>query len=444
MQKDKNSTNLINNSWDEIADTPIGEGKKIGLQINNNNNNKNNNNKNNLIQGVQNNSEQNVEIKYCDKFDEMNIKENLLRGIFGYGFEVPSKIQQACIPLIVAGHDVIAQSQAGTGKTGAFACGILQILKENENYPQVIIMSPTRELSTQIESVVTDLGKYMKVKTVLCIGGINVDNNIKDVRRAHIIIGTPGRIYDLIERKAIDTGKIIILILDEADVLLSKEFLGQTKDIITKLDEKAQVCAFSATLPQEILMMTNKFMNKPVNILVCKEKLTLDLIVQYYVDVSEDRYKLEALDDMYKGLSIGQCIIYVNYKEKAKWLQEKLTDLGHAVEAIHSDLTPLERTTIMKQFRSGNYRVLISTDLLARGIDVQQVGYVINYDMPSDPNCYLHRIGRSGRYGKKGVAINFVTKRDKYLLRNIQNTFKITINAMPEPQYLNEYLAEKI
>lgn len=389
---------------------------------------------------TQNNS---VTIKYYDKFDDMNLKENLLRGIFAYGFEIPSKIQQCCIPIIASRNDLIAQSQAGTGKTGAFTTGILQVINENELYPQAIVISPTRELSSQIESVCMDLGKYMKIKTALCVGGSNVDANIQSAKNSHVIIGTPGRIYDLLDRKSIDAKKISILVMDEADVLLSREFLLQSKNIIGKLDQKAQICIFSATLPHEVVSLTKNFMNKPVNILVQKEKLSLDQIIQYYIDVGEDRYKLEVLDDMYKGLSIGQCIIYVNFKDKAKWLQEKLTELGHAVEAIHSDLTALERTTIMKQFRAGNYRVLIGTDLIARGIDVQQVGYVINYDIPTDADCYLHRIGRSGRYGKKGVAINFATKKDKYLLKLLRDRFNVDISPMPEPQYLNDYLAER-
>ena len=423
MQKEKISNS---NQWEDLVSDREDAGKKIGKPE------------------PQKDQPSTMEaVKYCETFEAMNLKENLFRGICGYGFEIPAKIQQCCIPIIVAGHDVIAQSQAGTGKTGAFACGVLQLINENESYPQAIIMSPTRELSTQIESVVLDLGRFMKIKTVLCVGGTSVDGNIKDAKNSHIVIGTPGRIFDLIERRAFDSKKIKILILDEADVLLSKEFLNQSKNIIVKLDEKAQICAFSATLPVEVITMTNKFMNNPVNILVQTEKLSLDLIVQYYIDVNEDKYKLEALDDIYKGLSIGQCIIYVNFKDKAKWLHEKLNELGHAVESIHGDLTPLERTTIMKQFRSGNCRVLVSTDLLARGIDVQQVGYVINYDLPNEIDNYLHRIGRSGRYGKKGVAINFTTRRDKYILRSLCDKFKVKIEPMPEPQYLNDYLAEK-
>lgn len=382
------------------------------------------------------------EIKLTQTFEEMNLKENLLRGLYGYGFEKPSKIQQMGVPIILSRRDMIAQSQAGTGKTGAFTCGLLQMIDETQHYPQAMVMAPTRELSTQIDAVISDLGKYMKVKTALCVGGGSVETNIKEAGTAHVVIGTPGRLYDLMERRAFNVKKIVVFVLDEADVLLSKEFIGQTRNIITRLDEKAQLLAFSATLPSEVVAITNKFMNKPANILIRSEKLSLDLIAQYYIDVGQDRYKLETLEDLYGKFSIGQCIIYVNYKDKSIWLKEKLTELGHAVEAIHGSLTPVERTDIMKKFRSGTYRVLISTDLLARGIDVQQVGYVINYDLPFETDQYLHRIGRSGRYGKKGVAINFVTKRDMNLLRTIMSKFKVTIDDMPDPKYLNEYLSE--
>ncbi|AYV83524.1 MAG: translation initiation factor 4A-III [Hyperionvirus sp.] len=383
------------------------------------------------------------EVPCFETFVAMNLKENLLRGIYGYGFEIPSKIQQRCIPIMSKKKDLIAQSQAGTGKTGAFTCGILQVINENENYPQSIIMAPTHELSSQINSVITDIGKYMKVRTALCIGGNSVEANIKDARGSHIIIGTPGRINDLIQRGAINVKRIVVFVLDEADVLLSHEFIHQTRNIIEKLPEQSQMCIFSATLSHETIMVTNKFMNKPVNILVQQDKLSLDSIIQYYIDVGQDKFKLDVLEDIYSKFSIGQCIIYVNHKDKAVWLKEKLNELGHAVEAIHGSLTPVERTMVMKQFRSGNYRVLISTDLLARGIDVQQVGYVVNYDLPHDTESYLHRIGRSGRYGKKGVAINFVTRRDMYQLKNIMNKYKINIESMPDPQYLNDYLMGK-
>lgn len=428
MEKD----NLVN-PWAESIIEP--EGKKIGAVVPPTNPN--------TATNAATAPTTTEELKHLETFVDMNLKENLLRGIYGFGFETPSKIQQCSIPIMSKKKDLIAQSQAGTGKTGAFTCGILQVINENENYPQAIIMAPTRELSTQIDCVISDIGKYMKIRTVLCVGGISVDANMKDARNAQIVIGTPGRINDLIERGAINLKRIVIFVLDEADVLLSREFLGQTKNVIVKLPEQTQMCIFSATLTHETILITNKFMNKPVNILVQQDKLSLDLIIQYYIDVGQDKYKLDVLEDIYSKFSIGQCIIYVNHKDKAIWLKEKLNELGHAVEAIHGGLTPVERTTVMKQFRSGNYRVLISTDLLSRGIDVQQVGYVVNYDLPHDTESYLHRIGRSGRYGKKGVAINFVTKRDMYQLKTIMGKYKINIESMPDPQYLNDYLLGK-
>ena len=440
MEKVSDKSAIRNEKWGETATQLQKEpgvpdvGKRIGGISNQKPNNSTDTG--NIIQPGNNKTE----VVYLETFEKMNLKETLLRGIYGYGFETPSKIQQSAVHVIAAKKDLIAQSQSGTGKTAAFTCGLLQVINENENYPQAIIMSPTRELSTQIDSVVIDIGKYMKIKTVLCLGGMNIEANIREARNAHIVIGTPGRIYDLIERRAFDPKKIVIFVLDEADVLLSREFMSQTKNIIIKLPEVTQICVFSATLPEDSLTITRKFLNNPVNILVQQEKLSLDLIIQYYIDVGQDKYKLDTLEDIYSKFSIGQCIIYVNHKDKAEWLKEKLTELGHAVEAMHGSLTPLERTTIMKQFRSGEYRVLISTDLLARGIDVQQVGYVINYDLPHDTESYLHRIGRSGRYGKKGVAVNFVTKRDMFQLKSIMSKYKINIDSMPDPQFLNDYL----
>jgi translation initiation factor 4A len=379
-----------------------------------------------------------------DNFEDMNIKENLLRGIYGYGFEKPSKIQQLTIPVIFDGKDLVAQSQSGTGKTGAFSIGILQRINEKENFPQAIILAPTRELSQQINSVFTDIGSYLQIKTALCVGGSSVEDNIAQAKKSHCIIGTPGRIIDLIERNTFDVSKIKIFSLDEADVLLEKEFVTQTRKIVKKLHKNAQICVFSATLTPESIAMTQNFMNKnTVHMLIEPEKLSLELIAQNYIFVGEENYKIETLNDLYERLSIGQCIIYVNGVDKAIWLKEQLTESGHSVEAMHSKLSPLERTEIMKSFRGGNYRVLVSTDLLARGIDIQQVSYVINYDLPHDVSNYIHRIGRSGRFGKKGISINFVTKRDFRQQNNISTYYKCNITEMPDPDELNKYLDKR-
>lgn len=434
--RNNNNGNQSNNPWIDQNDDLVKYGKKIGQ-----------NPKNKLPQQTPIPAPKMSLFQGTEKFEDMEIKDNLLRGLVTYGFVVPSKIQQKCIPVISQRRDIVAQSQAGTGKTGAFTCGVLQVINEKLAYPQAIIISPTRELSAQIESVVLDIGRYLKISTSLCIGGDFIDNNIKKCKTAHIIIGTPGRIIDLIDRRAFDIQLISVIVLDEADVLLSREFLGQTRNIVTKLDPKAQICAFSATLPQEVVALTSKIMNNPEYIPIEEDQLTLDQITQYYVDVSEDRHKYATLDDLYGVISINQCIIYVNYKDKAKNLCQRLVDNNFNVESIHSDLTPLERTNIMHKFRSGVCRILVSTDLLARGIDVQQVGYVINYDIPSENETdnYLHRIGRSGRYGKQGIAINFVTKRDKYILDILRNKFNITINPLPhDPRQINSVFSNEI
>lgn len=374
-------------------------------------------------------------------FDKMNLKQNLLRGVYAYGFDKPSKIQQQSIPILKTRKDLIIQSQSGTGKTGAFSLGILEVIDETKNYVQSIIITPTRELCVQINSIINELGKFMKIQTALCVGGSNVEENIFSITNgAHIIVGTPGRIFDLIRRKTFDPKKVQIFCMDEADELLKKEFLIQIKDIVTTLNRTTQICVVSATVPRDLLELTKGFMNNAEHILVEQEKLSLSFIVQFYIDVEEDRYKLATLEDLYKNLSIAQSIIYVNHKDKADWLKEKLIAYGHCVEAIHSNLSAVERSEIMKKFRSGIYRVLISTDLLARGIDIQQVGYVINYDLPYDPDSYLHRIGRSGRYGKKGVAINFVSRRERNILYDLQEKFKIKINEMPELSDINMFL----
>ena len=372
-----------------------------------------------------------------DTFDTLELKMELLRGIYNYGFEIPSRIQRMAIPIMISRKDMIAQSQSGTGKTGSFVTGLLQVIDEKKHYPQGIIIAPTRELAQQIEYVVRQLGIYMKINTSLCIGGTRMNENISSIKKAHVIVGTPGRIRDMVEKMYFDPNKIEIIVMDEADKLLERDFVDVIKNIMLGINKNAQVCAFSATLTNEAMDITKKFMNNPVNMLIEKEKLTLDLIVQMYIDVQEEIYKLDTLKNIYEQFAIGQCIIYTNSKERATWLKAHL----NSANTIHSGLSPEERTNVMKSFRQGEFRILISTDLLARGIDVQQVSYVINYDLPIDTESYLHRIGRSGRYGKKGVAINFATRKDYTMLENIVKHYDTQIIEMPEPEEVNKYLS---
>jgi translation initiation factor 4A len=374
-------------------------------------------------------------------FDEFKLKEDLLRGIYSYGFESPSRIQCLAIPHILEKKDLVAQAQAGTGKTAAFTIGTLSMINEKETFPQAIIMSNTRELADQINSVVCDLSKYMGINTCLSIGGASVKENEECVKKSQIIIGTPGRIKHLIENKKFDVGLIKIFIIDEADELLKKDFLEQTKEIICSLPKDTQICVFSATMPKDTLDVTEKFMNKPVYLLIKKERLTLDLVTQYYIDVQNDSCKYDTIADLYSKLCINQCIIFVNSIERAEWLYDKLQQDKHEVVVIHRKIPNLERINIMKKFRKGEFRVLIATDLMCRGIDVQQVSYVINYDLPSRSySSYIHRIGRSGRYGKRGVAINLITRRDYGYIKDLQYYYKTNIEEMPDPSVLNEYI----
>jgi superfamily II DNA/RNA helicase len=379
--------------------------------------------------------------KIVKTFEELKLPENLLRGIYSYGFETPSRIQGLAIPPIVANKDVIAQSQAGTGKTGAFAIGVLSKIEEEIKLPQAIIMSNTRELADQINSVVNELSKYMNLTTTLCIGGISVKENIEKLENSQIIIGTPGRIKDLIDNKDLITKHVKILILDEADELLKKDFVEKTKNIIISLPANTQMCIFSATLPDFALELTKKFMNNPVILLIKKERLTLDMVKQYYIDIGNETYKYSTIADLYDKMSINQCIIFVNSVEKAEWLLDKLKNDKHNAEIIHGKLNNLQRIEIMKRFRKGEFRVLIATDLMCRGIDVQLVSYVINYDLPKNFRSYIHRIGRSGRYGKRGVAINFVTKNDYRYMRELEAFYKIRIEDMPDPATVNNILS---
>jgi len=368
----------------------------------------------------------------CATFDDMDLKEDLLRGIYAYGFEKPSTIQQRGIVPIVRGFDTIAQAQSGTGKTATFTIGVLQRVDLGMKQCQALILAPTRELANQSHKVVCSIGDYLNVVCHACIGGTKVADDIDMLRRGvHIVVGTPGRVFDMIERRALDVRNVKLFVLDEADEMLSRGFTDQIYDVFRKLPENVQVGLFSATMPEEVLEMTGKFMNDPKRILVKRDELTLEGIKQFYVAVEREEWKLDTLCDLYETLTITQAIIYCNARRKVDWLTEQLHSRDFTVSALHGDMDQKERELIMKEFRSGSSRVLITTDLLARGIDVQQVSLVINYDLPKDRENYIHRIGRSGRFGRKGVAINFIISDDVRVLRDIEQFYNTQIEEMP-------------
>lgn len=370
--------------------------------------------------------------KVVDNFDDMNLKEALLRGIYAYGFERPSAIQQRAILPCIEGRDVIAQAQSGTGKTATFSIAILQTIDTNLRECQALVLAPTRELASQIQKVVVALGDYMNAQSHACIGGTNVREDVRNLEQGvHVVVGTPGRVQDMITRKVLRTNDIKLFVLDEADEMLSRGFKDQIQDVFRKLPSDVQVILLSATMPNEVLEVSKYFMRDPVKILVKKEELTLEGIKQFYVNVKQEQWKLGTLCDLYDTLSITQAVIFCNTRRKVDQLTEDMARQNFTVSAMHGDMDQRERDLIMKQFRSGSSRVLITTDLLARGIDVQQVSLVINYDLPSIRENYIHRIGRGGRFGRKGVAINFITDNDRRALSELEKHYNTTIEEMP-------------
>uniref|UniRef100_F6XF93 RNA helicase n=2 Tax=Ciona intestinalis TaxID=7719 RepID=F6XF93_CIOIN len=372
------------------------------------------------------------EVDVTATFDSMGLREDLLRGIYAYGFEKPSAIQQRAIKQITKGRDVIAQAQSGTGKTATFSISVLQMIDTQLRDTQALVLSPTRELAQQIQKVILALGDYMSVQCHACIGGTNVGEDIRKLDYGqHVVSGTPGRVFDMIRRRSLRTRSIKMLILDESDEMLNKGFKEQIYDVYRYLPPAIQVVLLSATLPHEILEMTNKFMTDPIRILVKRDELTLEGIKQFFVAVDKEEWKFDTLCDLYDTLTITQAVIFCNTKRKVDWLTEKMRDANFTVLCMHGDMPQKERTEIMKQFRSGESRVLICTDVWARGLDVPQVSLIINYDLPNNRELYIHRIGRSGRYGRKGVSINFVKNDDIRILRDIEQYYSTQIDEMP-------------
>ena len=365
-------------------------------------------------------------------FDTLNINENILRGVYSYGFEKPSTIQKKAIPSIIEGKDIIAQAQSGTGKTGAFVIGSLCNIDKELNETQLLILLPTHELVNQVMTVITEISSYVELNIIKVIGGTSISQSIDELnRRPHVIIGTPGRVLDMINRNHLITQFLKMLILDEADEILSYGFKDNIYNIIQSIPKESQICLFSATLPGDILELTTKFMNEPERILVKNEELTLEGIQQFYVSVKNNDWKYEIITDLYDVINVNQCIIYINSKQRINEIYDKLNKDNFPVSYISGERTSIERKEIMEQFRSGGIRILLSTDLLSRGIDIQQLSLVINYDLPRDKETYIHRIGRSGRYGRKGIAINLINDREIDNLKHIEDFYNTKINEMP-------------
>jgi len=375
-----------------------------------------------------------TEVKQFDSFDSMNLSDNLLRGIYGYGFEKPSLIQQKAIVPIKEGNDVLAQAQSGTGKTGAFSIGSMCRIDPTLKKTQVLVLVPTRELAQQIETVATQLSLHLGISIYSATGGTPLNTDLRALEKgAHFLVGTPGRIYDLMHRGALQRAHVKVLIMDEADQMLEDRFREQVLCILQLgFPKDTRVALFSATMPPEVIAFSETILQNPVKILIPPEEVTLDGIKQFYVELQRDDWKYEVLCDLYQQLNINQAIIYCNKRQKAEWLAEKMGTQGFPLNCIHGEMDVEERRRRMMEFRKGSIRVLISTDLLARGIDVQQVSLVINYELPVQRENYVHRIGRSGRFGRKGCAINLVSSDEMKGLKEIEQYYSTQINPLPD------------
>jgi translation initiation factor 4A len=381
-------------------------------------------------------------LKVFTDFGELGLSDDVLRGIYSYGFETPSKIQRIAVKPMMEHNDILAQSQSGTGKTGTFTIGSMHHIDPKIQAPQVLVISPTRELAQQTEKVARGIGQFLRVsehqmglKVHAACGGTPVDQDLKALRSgAQFIVGTPGRLFDLIRReRGMRLDQLKYLILDEADELLADLFAEQIQAILGTgiFPPTCKLAMFSATMPVEVLDLASTLLKSPVKILLPAEEVRLEGIKQFHIPVDKDEWKYDTLCDLYKHLSVNQAIIFVNKKKTAEILTKRMTDEKYTLEYIHGEMEPAERKKRMADFRSGMVRILIATDILARGIDVQTVSVVINYEMPTNRENYFHRIGRTGRYGRKGVSINLINSDEVEMMRDIEKHYSITIPELP-------------
>ena len=369
-----------------------------------------------------------------EEWNDLEMNPEVLRGIYSYGFENPSPIQKKGIKPMLNKRDVIAQAQSGTGKTGCFTVGTLARIDPSKPGVQALILSPTRELSMQTKNVIDGIGTFVQgFKSQLLVGGTSTDETIKGLveNKPTVVVGCPGRVYDMLRRKKLHPNTLRLIILDEADEMLSSGFKEQIYNIFQFMPSEIQVGLFTATLPHDLMSLTEKFMRNPVKVLVKAEQLTLEGISQYYVGLDSDEQKYECLKDIFSSLSMAQCIIYCNSVRRVQDLYDAMMADNYPVAQIHSGMEKEDRSRSYKEFRAGTQRVLISSNVTARGIDVQQVSTVINFDLPKCVHTYLHRIGRSGRWGRKGVGINFITRRDSRKLKEIEQHYSTQITEMP-------------
>lgn len=376
-----------------------------------------------------------------NEFEDYCLKRELLMGIFEKGWENPSPIQEASIPIAMVGRDILARAKNGTGKTGAYAIPVLERVDASKNELQALIMVPTRELALQTSQICIELSKHLGVKVMVTTGGTVLKDDIMRLYEVvHVIIATPGRILDLMNKGLVKTESCNMLVLDEADKLLSQDFKGMLDSIISHLPRERQILLYSATFPLTVKAFMDKHMQKAYEINLMDE-LTLKGVSQFYAFVQE-RQKVHCLNTLFSKLQINQSIIFCNSTQRVELLAKKITELGYSCFYIHAKMNQQHRNRVFHDFRQGQCRNLVCSDLFTRGIDIQAVNVVINFDFPKHSETYLHRIGRSGRFGHLGIAINLITYEDRFSLHNIETELGTEIKPIPKEIDKSLYVAE--
>ncbi|XP_018325443.1 putative ATP-dependent RNA helicase me31b [Agrilus planipennis] len=366
-----------------------------------------------------------------NEFEEFCLKRELLMGIFEKGWEKPSPIQEASIPIALSGKDILARAKNGTGKTGGYSIPVLEQVDTTKDCIQALIIVPTRELALQTSQICIELAKHMNVRIMVTTGGTNLRDDIMRIyQKVHVIIATPGRILDLMDKGVPNMDLCRILVLDEADKLLSQDFKGMLDHVISKLPKERQILLFSATFPLTVKQFMEKHLRNPYEINLMEE-LTLKGVTQYYAFVQE-RQKVHCLNTLFSKLQINQSIIFCNSTQRVELLAKKITELGYCCYYIHAKMAQAHRNRVFHDFRNGLCRNLVCSDLFTRGIDVQAVNVVINFDFPKMAETYLHRIGRSGRFGHLGIAINLITYDDRFALHRIEQELGTEIKPIPK------------
>ncbi len=367
------------------------------------------------------------------KFSQLNLSPNIIKAIEDIGYEEPTPIQLQAIPLIMEGKDVIGQAQTGTGKTAAFGIPAIELVDPSFNDVQVLVLCPTRELANQVSDELAKLSVYKKLKILPIYGGQSLERQIKALRKGiHIVIGTPGRVMDHIERRTLNLDHVAMVVLDEADEMLDMGFREDIEHILTNIPDDRQTTLFSATMPAPIMKLTKRFQREPILVKTIHKKVTVPNVEQYYYEV-KFHAKPEVLCRLIDIYDVKSSLVFCNTKKAVDELVDVLKTRGYLADGMHGDMKQQQREKVMAGFRKGDIETLVATDVAARGIDVENIEVVFNYDLPQDEESYVHRIGRTGRAGKQGKAFTFVTIKELYKLKNIQKYTNVKILSQKIP-----------